>query len=136
MVAGGCGGSSGPSGPVSFSTLAFLPPGGGPITGRYRSTGAIESTGTVYDTFRVLSSTKDSSRASVDRTYFSARGTLKVRFLMSQTNGRASGRWHVVSGTGDFEGLEGSGGYSGTIEFLPRNAEKISDVMTGELAKR
>jgi hypothetical protein len=115
------------------TTLAYLPPGGGPITGTFRATGAIAGSGTVYDTFKVLSSTKNSSRASVQRTLYSARGTLTFRFVLAQTNGRATGHWQIESGTGDYADVRGSGQYRGHIDFLPKDAEKIRDTMSGEL---
>jgi len=80
-LAAGCGGASRPHGPIRITTLAYLPPGGGPITGTFRASGAIADSGTVLDTFKVLSSTTGSSRAAVERTLYSARGTLRFRFV-------------------------------------------------------
>jgi hypothetical protein len=122
-----------PHGPMKVATLAYLPPGGGPITGTFRATGSIDDSGTVLDTFKVLSSEAGSSRAAVERTLYSARGTIRFFFVLSQVNGRATGRWRIKSGTGRYAGLGGSGAYAGRIEFLPKGAEKIRDTMSGSV---
>jgi hypothetical protein len=115
------------------ATLAYLPPGGGPITGTFRANGAFDDHGTVYDTFKVLSERMSSSKASVERTLYSARGTLTFHFVLVQVSGRATGRWAIESGTGSYAGLQGSGQYRGRIDFLPKGAEKIRDTMSGEV---
>jgi len=132
-LAAGCGSTSGPHGPITVATLAYLPPGGGPIKGTFRATGAIVGSGTVLDTFKVLSSAPGSSHAAVERTLYSAQGTIRFRFVLSQVQGRATGRWRIESGTGRYAGLSGSGAYAGHIEFRPKGAEKIRDTMTGSV---
>lgn len=132
-LAAGCGGKDRPHSPITVATLAYLPPGGGPITGTFRASGAIDDSGTVFDTFKVLSSATGSSRAAVERTLYSAQGTISFRFVLSQVRGQASGRWRIESGTGRYAGLSGGGTYAGRIEFLPKGAEKIRDTMSGSV---
>jgi hypothetical protein len=132
-LAGGCGGMGRPHGPIKVATLAYLPPGGGPITGTFRATGAVADSGTVLDTFKVLSTATGLSRAAVERTLYSARGTISFRFVLLQVRGRATGHWRIESGTGRYAGLSGSGAYAGRIEFLPKGAEKIRDTMSGSV---
>jgi hypothetical protein len=128
----GCG-SSGTHGAITVRTLVYLPPNGGPITGVFHSSEAVVASGTVFDTFKVLSAGTSSSRAAVERTLYAVGGTLKLRIVLTQIHGRASGRWTIQSGTGRWAGLHGRGDYAGRIDFLPRGAEKIKDTMTGSV---
>ncbi len=132
-LAAACGGSDGIHGTTRLTARAHLPAGGGPITGTFRATGAVDDSGTLLDTFKVLpKSPAGDDRARVERSLHGRKGTIRIGFVLTVTkSGKASGHWQIQSGTGDYAKLRGSGHYAGHVDFLAHGAENIRDTMAG-----
>lgn len=132
-LAAACGGSDDVHGTTKITSRAHLPAGGGPITGTFRATGAVDDSGTLLDTFKVLpKSPAGDDRARVERNLHGKKGTIRIRFVLTVTkSGRATGLAHTLFASGDYAPLRGPAGvYNGHIDFLPHGAENIRDTIT------
>lgn len=131
-LAGGCARSNDPE-QTTIRAHAHLPAGGGPITGTFSASGAVDDSGTLLDTFKVLpKSHEGDDRARVERMLRGRKGTIRIQFVITvMESGKALGSGHIESATRDYTRLRGlAGSYVGHVDFLPHGAEDISDTMT------
>ena len=87
-------------------------------------------------TFRDKHGTSDPSKPPyglVDRTYRCSNGSLRMGFTPGRPRGRTqAGPWKMVSGTGDYEGLQGHGQMK--VTYDPGGGRKGRETVTGTVS--
>lgn len=96
----------------------------GPVPGDFSASGAIEDSGEFSNTRRIASALPSPRHLNnhLTQVYVGDNGTFTMRVQLKETVTEdpavfsGSGRWVITKGTGDYEGLHGTGTVSGTSD--------------------